>query len=49
MTADSFGDAGERVKNREKIEKAIKLQDRLREKTGGWNGEEEIKKWRQKR
>jgi hypothetical protein len=40
---------GKLIKDRSKMEEAIKTQDRIREKTGDWNGEEEIRKWRKKR
>ncbi len=41
--------AGQRIKNQERIERAIAIQDELRSKSSDWNGEEEIRKWRQKR
>lgn len=40
---------GARLRDRSKIEKAISIQDRLREKSKGWNGAKEIKKWRELR
>jgi len=36
-----------RMKNR--ITNAIVVQDKLREKSGGWGGVKEIRKWREKR
>lgn len=38
-----------RYRDRSKIEDAIEVQDRLREKSGDWNGAEEIRRWREKR
>jgi len=38
-----------RYRDRSKIEDAIKVQDRLREKSGDWNGVEEIRHSRKKR
>ena len=38
-----------RYQDRSKIEDAIKVQDRLREKSGDWNGVEEIRHSRKKR
>jgi len=38
-----------RYRDRSKIEDAVKVQDRLREKSGDWNGVEEIRRWREKR
>ena len=40
--------AGQVVKDRSKMKEAVKTQDRIREKTGDWNGKEEIRKWRKK-
>jgi hypothetical protein len=40
---------GARLRDRSKIEKAISIQDRLREKSKGWNGAKEIRKWRDSR
>jgi metal-responsive CopG/Arc/MetJ family transcriptional regulator len=34
-------------KKRERIRMAIKTQDRLREKSGKWDGVTEIRKWRE--
>ena len=36
-----------RLRDETKIREAIKMQDRLSEKSGSWSGEEEIKKWRE--
>jgi len=38
-----------RLRDRDKVEKAISTQDRLREKSKGWKGVEEIRKWRDSR
>ncbi len=38
-----------RYRDRSKIEEAIETQDRLREKSGDWNGVEEIRRWREER
>ncbi len=38
-----------RYRDRSKIEDAIETQDRLREKSGDWNGIEEIRRWREER
>jgi hypothetical protein len=40
---------GARLRDRSRIEKAISIQDRLREKSKGWNGAKEIRKWRESR
>ncbi len=38
-----------RLRDKERIEKAISTQDRLREKSKNWRGAEEIRKWRDSR
>ncbi len=38
-----------RMKEQEKISYAVKVQDRLRKKSKGWNGVAEIRKWREAR
>ena len=38
-----------RLKRKDKIEKAVKIQDSLSEKSGSWKGSEEIRKWRETR
>jgi len=40
---------GARLRDRTRIENAISTQDRLREKSKGWNGTKEIRKWRDSR
>lgn len=40
---------GARLRDRDRIENAISTQDRLREKSKGWNGAKEIRKWRDSR
>ncbi len=40
---------GARLRDRERIEHAISTQDRLREKSKGWNGAKEVRKWRDSR
>jgi len=35
-----------RLRGRSKVEKAIAIQDRLREKSKKWEGAKEIRKWR---
>ena len=35
-----------RLRDRNRIEKAILAQDRLREKSKKWNGAKEVRKWR---
>ncbi len=37
---------GARLRENAAVNKAIEIQDRLREKIGKWQGSEEIKKWR---
>ncbi|MGR3175533.1 MAG: ribbon-helix-helix protein, CopG family [Candidatus Scalindua sp.] len=34
---------------RDKIKQAIKTQDKLREKSGKWNGISEVRKWRERK
>ncbi len=34
---------------RDKIKQAIKIQDKLREKSGKWNGISEVRKWRERK
>lgn len=34
---------------RVKIKQAIKIQDKLREKSGRWNGISEVRKWRERK
>mgnify|MGYP006283429447 CR=1 FL=1 len=38
-----------RLRRKENIGKAIKIQDELTGKPGSWSGEKEIRKWRKKR
>ena len=40
---------GARLRDRERIEHAISIQDRLRNKSEGWNGAKEVRKWRDSR
>lgn len=40
---------GARLRDRKRIENAILIQDRLREKSKGWNGAKEIRRWRDSR
>nr|QNO57291.1 hypothetical protein HCLJFGEB_00035 [Methanosarcinales archaeon ANME-1 ERB7] len=40
---------GARLRDRKRIETAISTQDRLREKSKGWNGAKEIRRWRDSR
>jgi len=40
---------GARVRDKNKISNAVKMQDSIRLKIKSWHGSEEIKKWRQKR
>lgn len=40
---------GARLRDRNRIENAISIQDRLREKSKGWNGAKEIRRWRDSR
>ena len=40
---------GARLRDRERIEHAILTQDRLRNKSKGWNGAKETRKWRDSR
>ena len=40
---------GARLRDINRIENAISTQDRLREKSKGWNGAKEIRKWRDSR
>ncbi len=35
-----------RLRRKTNINRAVKVQDRIREKTGAWRGAEEIRKWR---
>lgn len=35
-----------RLRNKDKVDKAILTQDRLRSKSRGWKGAEEIRRWR---
>lgn len=41
--------AGARLRDRARIEEAIATQDRLRKKSKGWDGSEEIRRWRDQR
>ena len=36
----------EEVRRKERVKHAINVQDRLREKSGAWNGVSELRKWR---
>ena len=38
-----------RLRKKEDIIEAVKIQERLRKKSGSWNGAEEIRKWREKK
>jgi len=40
---------GARLRDRKRIENAILIQDRQREKSKGWNGAKEIRRWRDSR
>jgi hypothetical protein len=40
---------GARLRDKARIEEAIETQDRLRTKSKGWNGAQEIRKWREAR
>jgi len=40
---------GARLRDRKRIETAISTQDRLREKSKGWSGAKEIRRWRDSR
>ena len=40
---------GARLRDKRNIKKAILVQDRLREKSRGWDGVAEIRKWRDSR
>lgn len=37
----------ERIRKKENILRAIKIQDSLSKKSGSWNGTAEIRKWRE--
>lgn len=38
-----------RLRKKERMLEAIRIQDRLSKKSGSWNGAEEIRKWREKK
>jgi len=38
-----------RLRRKGKIKNAIAVQDKLSKKSGSWEGEKEIRKWREKR
>ena len=40
---------GARLRDRARIEEAIATQDKLRKKSKGWAGAQEIRKWRDQR
>ena len=40
---------GAKLREKDKIADAIKIQDSIRSKIKSWNGSEEIRKWREKR
>jgi hypothetical protein len=40
---------GAKLKDKNRIQNAIEVQDELRKKTKGWNGVAEIRKWRDRR
>jgi len=40
---------GAGLRDRKRIENAILIQDRQREKSKGWNGAKEIRRWRDSR
>jgi hypothetical protein len=40
---------GARVRDKDRMMHAIETQDKLREKSRGWKGAEEIRKWRNQR
>ena len=40
---------GARLRDRKRIETAVSTQDRLRNKSKGWNGAKEIRRWRDSR
>lgn len=41
--------SGARVRDKDRMMHAIQVQDKLREKSRGWKGAEEIRKWRNRR
>jgi hypothetical protein len=41
--------SGARVRDKDRMMHAIETQDKLREKSRGWKGAEEIRKWRNRR
>jgi len=43
------GNLGRSLKNRSRIDEAMRIQDELRSKSSDWSGEDEVKKWRKKR
>ena len=40
---------GARLRDRKRIESAVSTQDRLRNKSKGWSGAKEIRRWRDSR
>ena len=38
-----------RLRKKDEIIEAVKIQERLSKKSGSWNGAEEIRKWREKK
>jgi len=41
--------SGAKLRERDRINSAIKIQDLIRAKSGRWNGSKEIRKWREAR
>lgn len=41
--------SGAKLKETDKMDAAIKIQDAIRSKTGMWQGSKEIKRWRETR
>jgi len=41
--------SGAKLKETDKMDAAIKIQDAIRSKTGMWHGSKEIKRWRETR
>ena len=40
---------GSKLRETDRMNDAVKVQDKIRSKIGFWNGSEEIKKWREER
>ncbi|NOY64925.1 MAG: ribbon-helix-helix protein, CopG family [Nitrospirae bacterium] len=47
LLIDNYERMLKETKRREKTKRAMKIQDRLRKKSGKWNGVAEIRKWRE--